>query len=438
MDNPKTMRQEAARRANAIERLLGDDKLSEALALTMNFPEDFLPDSSASYYHFRAEVTAFSASVRRHEDVTARRSRNEWEANRSELIYQMQGLIRRMQQAVDDLERSTPSSAVGSSPPVSSKRPTVVSVQNCEKSFGSPSFSLGPLSFDVEQGDTLALMGANASGKSTLLRILLGELAPSKGAITYPGLAQTHTYRGRRSTIGYVPQFPPAWRGPLRENLHYYLSTRGITGPENNARVEYYLQKFRLTSYQHMTWQEISGGYRLRFALARELLVDPKLLVLDEPLAHLDAVSQIELLDIISRITRRPQRPATVIFTSQHIYETERFCSKVLVLRDGKVKAFAPLALLGAERVFRAFEIESDDSVDKVRRCFGNMPVKISGTHPVYVVDLPRTTTIQDAARILGTGGVVVRSLRDITNSSRVHFDGEGDSTGGQPPHPAQ
>jgi ABC-2 type transport system ATP-binding protein len=299
----------------------------------------------------------------------------------------------------------------------------VVSLKECRKDFGRSSFSLGPISMEIERGDTVALMGANASGKSTLLRLMLGELALTSGSITYPGLPIAHTFRSRRSRIGYVPQFPPPWKGPLRDNLHFYLATRGIFGAENQSRVNHYINLFDLSRFSQLSWVEISGGFRLRFALARELLTEPSLLVMDEPLAHLDVISQVELLDIIRNLSKQHQRPLTVVFTSQHIYETERFCSKVAVLKDGTLRIYDKLAALPNDHNLFLFELETLAERSLIQSSLGNHHFRISGTCPVYILTFYSPLSIDTVTRHLSNGAVPIKAIRDISHSSRIYFD---------------
>jgi ABC-2 type transport system ATP-binding protein len=344
------------------------------------------------------------------------------DSNEDQIIRELNKLANRMAKAVRlkvGADEGSPSLAA---PPKTIPTNTIVSLNGCCKDFDSADFTLGPITLNIEEGDVLALMGANASGKSTLLRIILGELAPSRGTISYPNLPRAFTYRGRRSTFGYVPQFPTPWKGSLREKLHYYLSARGIRGAENQQRVEYYLQRFRLTKYQNYSWNEISGGFKLRFSLARELLTEPRLLILDEPLAHLDVESQFELLDVIKGISSRFMRPISVVLTSQHVYETERFCSKVALLGDGKLLTHGYLFQLNNAHQTSIFELETDAKIDNLRDAVGGMQCKIRGRAPVYLIEFPTTHLIQELTDSLASNGISIKAIRDISASSRPYF----------------
>jgi ABC-2 type transport system ATP-binding protein len=418
----RDLRDEAQLAAREIGRELERYRLVDALEKTLDFPQSFFRQGSSEYEAFREYAISLSARYTRNADPRESLTRQLRDNNEDQIIRELNKLAHRMAKAVSLKLRSderipTPAAAAHTTPVK-----TMVCLSGCYKEFGSAEFTLGPITLKVEEGDVLALMGANASGKSTLLRLILGELAPSRGAISYPGLPRAYTYRGRRSTFGYVPQFPPPWKGSLRENLHYYLSTRGIRGIENQQRVEYYLQRFRLTRYQNYRWNEISGGFKLRFALARELLAEPNLLILDEPLAHLDVESQFELLDIIKGISGRFMRPISVVLTSQHVYETERFCSKVAVLTDGKLLAHGSLSELNNAHQTSIFELETDATIDTLRGAVGGPQSQIRGRVPVYLIELPAGYPIRDLTDRLTSHGISVKAIRDISASSRPYF----------------
>jgi ABC-2 type transport system ATP-binding protein len=407
---------EAQKEADNISFELERYRLSEALRRTMDFPQSFFTLGSPTYEAFREATVALSERYNNIPTLAEghpKRARDDLE---DQLVRELNRLVFRMANAA---RRSTNSaSAVPSSPRIS--KPIVV-LKECCKSFGR--FSLGPINFSIDQGDVLALMGPNASGKSTLLRLVLGELKPSKGHVIYEGLPWAWTPRGNRSNIGYVPQFTPEWKGSVRENLHYYLSIRSVHGSENEKRVDYYLHRFGLTPYQDNKWSEISGGYRLRVAIARELLMEPNLLILDEPLAHLDVESQFVLLDIIKSISSRYTRPMTVVLTSQHIYETERFATKVIVLDSGGNALFkGALSELKKSYSGSAYELETDVSIDAMRTAFDGLQFEIRGRAPVFIVDFVEDRPIENVTERLSSKSIAVISVRNISSSSRRLF----------------
>lgn len=406
-----------------IEELLARHDLMDAIEQTLDFPQAFFGNDTTAFKDFRASAVSISARYNR--NIKDRRilTREQGEVSEDKIIGDLTDLLHEMcASATRSAHKPAQVNNPGAAPDPATMTGNIIELSNVRKSFGSANFLLGPITLKIEHGEVLALMGANASGKSTLLRVILGELAASSGSVIYPGLPRARSYRNLRSTIGYVPQFPTAWQGSLRENLHYYLAARGVRGEENQERVEYYLHRFRLTRFQHQSWSEISGGYKLRFALARELLTEPSLLILDEPLAHLDIESQSELLDLMKSISQRTLRPVTVVLTSQHIYETERFCSNVVILNDGKLVAHGKLSNLYEILRKTTFEIEASTPIDIIRSALESSSYRVIGRLPVLLVEAPVGSTMKDLVERLVMQDIEFKSIRDVSSSSRIHF----------------
>ncbi len=228
------------------------------------------------------------------------------------------------------------------------------------------SFVLRDLSLDLRAGEITGLVGPNGSGKTTLLRIIAGELSHDAGVLTYPGLDP----RGRpgrpdwtriRPRIGYVAQRPPRWPGRLAENLHRWAALYGIYGDANRDEVEFYLHRLDLERFRNCTWSEISGGYQMRFELARVLCGSPQLLVLDEPLAPLDLATQNLYLQDLRDLASTPARPIAVVVSSQHIYEIETIADYMLSLgEEGAVQYSGPARATRTTGDARFFELEAD------------------------------------------------------------------------------
>jgi len=141
---------------------------------------------------------------------------------------------------------------------------------------GSIRFTIDPpINLTLKLGEITAVVGENGSGKTTLLRIVAGNLRKSEGEISYPYLTKNNKIDlySIKQQIAYIPQELPKWYGLLANNLHFAASIHGITGQKNEDEVDFVISRLDLDKYRQATWGEISGGYRMRFSLARVLIL---------------------------------------------------------------------------------------------------------------------------------------------------------------------
>jgi ABC-type multidrug transport system ATPase subunit len=161
----------------------------------------------------------------------------------------------------------------------------------------------------------------NASGKTTLLNLILGRLRPEEGHIAYPALGVNASWAKIKSRLASVDQLPERWYGSLRHNLNHTAAAFGVLGKSNEELVNWYVHRYGLHEFADATWDEISGGFKIRFELVRALLSKPELLVLDEPLAYLDIVTQQLFLSDLRSIASSIENPTPIVVTSQHLHE---------------------------------------------------------------------------------------------------------------------
>ena len=217
-------------------------------------------------------------------------------------------------------------------------------VFSCEKitrRFPKSNFKLGEVDLNLRLGEITGLVGENGNGKTTLFRIVVGELKHDTGSLSFPYLEAEQNGRidwiKAKQHIAYVPQELPKWYGSLSNNIKYEAALRGIKGKENEEEVNFIIQRLGLEEHLGKTWGELSGGFKLRFALARALVWKPKLLVIDEPLANLDIKTQLIILKDLVDLSRSFRYPMSIIISSQHLHEIESVSDKILFLKDGQV-----------------------------------------------------------------------------------------------------
>jgi len=210
----------------------------------------------------------------------------------------------------------------------------MVSANDMAKKYGD-FVALHPLNVEVHAGEFFGVFGPNGAGKSTFIKLLTGQLRPSKGRIEVLGVDAVADPQKVKANIGIVPESesPPSFLTPT-EFLEFVARLRGVE--DMKAKVEHWLEWFGLQEKRNTMCKDLSKGQRQKVMLASAFIHKPKLLFLDEPFANLDPIYQRKcrewLLDHVAN--------GGTIFLCSHVLEmAERMCNRMAIINDGKVLA---------------------------------------------------------------------------------------------------
>jgi ABC-2 type transport system ATP-binding protein len=210
---------------------------------------------------------------------------------------------------------------------------TSISVEHLSKNFATVT-AVDNVSFEIEHGATYALLGANGAGKTTTLAMLLGLLLPSAGSIRVLGVDMLRDRYQVLHRMNYSsPYVDLPQRLTVRENLTVYARLYGVR--EVKARLSQLFQELEIGEFAQRRYRSLSAGQRTRVALAKALLNEPEVLLLDEPTASLDPDSADRLRTYLENYQRRSG--ATILLASHNMPEVERLCDHVLIMRRGKI-----------------------------------------------------------------------------------------------------
>jgi ABC-2 type transport system ATP-binding protein len=290
----------------------------------------------------------------------------------------------------------------------------LVTASEISKTYSSGNFSLQPISLQVNTGDVLGIVGENGNGKTTLLRCMAGQLALTSGELQFAQLENPDHYEIKHH-LAFIPQRIPRWFGLLKDNLHFSAAISGVKGEENMVMVDFMLERLDLTPYAHLTWNQISSGYRTRFEIARILLQKPKLLILDEPLANLDINAQQSILTDLRFMAKSVHNSMGILLSSQQLHEVEKIADTVLLIKKGSC-----LFRTGEqEKTATAFVIELETTVKRdqllnVLAAAGEVQFN-GGFYTISSATLPA----QEILVKLVTAGIPISYFRDITHSTK-------------------
>lgn len=223
---------------------------------------------------------------------------------------------------------------------------TALEIADLRHQYGSHE-SLRGLSFSVGTGDVFALLGPNGGGKSTLFKIICTLLRPTSGTVDVFGVDAVRDPARARRHLGVVFQHPAVdpWLTVV-ENLRTHAHLYGLHGAALPRVIERALERFGLTPRAHERVATLSGGLRRRVELAKALLTEPPLVILDEPSAGLDPVARRDLLQELTRL--RDDAGTTIVLTT-HLMDEAAVCDRVGILHEGQLVAIgAPDALTAA------------------------------------------------------------------------------------------
>jgi NitT/TauT family transport system ATP-binding protein len=212
-----------------------------------------------------------------------------------------------------------------------------VSLRGVTKAYDNGVMALGPIDLDVGKGEFVTLLGPSGCGKSTALRLIAGLSAPTSGVVS----VASHAGRARPGqSIGFVFQEPTLmpWTS-VRENVRLPLKLAHAPAAEADARVSEALAQVGLSEFADAFPRELSGGMKMRVSLARALVTDPDILLMDEPFAALDEITRFRLNNDLLSLWRDLRK--TVIFVTHSVFESVYLSQRVIVMtqRPGRVSA---------------------------------------------------------------------------------------------------
>jgi NitT/TauT family transport system ATP-binding protein len=212
-----------------------------------------------------------------------------------------------------------------------------VSLRGVTKVYDNGVTALGPLDLDVVRGEFVSLLGPSGCGKSTALRLIAGLAAPSSGAVS----VSHRTGEARAGhAVGFVFQEPTLmpWTS-VRENVRLPLKLAHAPAAEANTRVSEALAQVGLAEFADAYPRELSGGMKMRVSLARALVTDPDILLMDEPFAALDEITRFRLNNDLLTLWRSLNM--TVIFVTHSVFESVYLSQRVIVMtsRPGRISA---------------------------------------------------------------------------------------------------
>lgn len=210
-------------------------------------------------------------------------------------------------------------------------------IDSLRKQYGSGTVAVDDISFDVPKGQFFGFLGPNGAGKSTTIHCITGIAQISGGTIEVLGIDVVKKYREARKKIGLSPQeFDFEFFGHVYKTLDYVAGYYGIPSRERTKRIDELIELFELGDHKDKQFNELSGGLKRRVILARALVHDPELLILDEPTAGVDVEMRHDLWRYFRELNKAGK---TIILTSHYLEEVEMLCDRVAIINDGKIAA---------------------------------------------------------------------------------------------------
>jgi len=209
----------------------------------------------------------------------------------------------------------------------------VIRITGLSRSYGDFR-AVDQVSFSIEKGEVIGLLGHNGAGKTTIMKMLTGFLEPSAGSIEIDDLKMPEDRMAIQNRIGYLPENCPVYLDmTVIDYLEYAAELRGLTGTVKLEAVRRVIKQTELNSKAIQPINTLSRGFRQRVGVAQAILGRPDILILDEPTNGLDPAQILHMRELISSLREN----ATVIISTHILQEVQAVCDRVLIVKNGKL-----------------------------------------------------------------------------------------------------
>jgi len=289
-----------------------------------------------------------------------------------------------------------------------------ISIKNLEKTYSNGFHALKGISLEVEQGDFFALLGPNGAGKSTTIGVISTLVNKSGGTVEVFGRnVDTHVYETKLD-LGIVPQevnFSQFER--VRDIVMTQAGYYGLPRKLASERCEKYLRKLGLWEKRMDRSRSLSGGMKRRLMIARALVHEPKLLILDEPTAGVDIELRRSMWEFLTEINKQG---TTIILTTHYLEEAEQLCRNIAIIDEGEIIENTSMRKLLAELDSQVFILDTAATIDKdLDLSMEHVEVKVVDEHSIEVT-VSHGRNVNEVFVRLTEQNIPVTSMRNKTN----------------------
>ncbi len=294
-----------------------------------------------------------------------------------------------------------------------------LSISGLEKTYGSDMRALKGIDLSVPEGDFFALLGPNGAGKSTAIGIICSLVNKSAGTVKVFDYDIDVNKEAAKASIGLVPQeFNFNVFEPVLPTVLNVAGYNGIERGEALRRAEYYLKKLDLWDKRKSAARALSGGMKRRLMIARALVHEPRLLILDEPTAGVDLEIRRSMWEFLKELNE--QHGTTIILTTHYLEEAEALCRNVAIIDRGEIVEQGAVSQLLSRSMLETFVLDTRGH-PQTAPALDPFTIRVRDAEHLEV-DLPRGETVNTLFQRLTEAGIEVTSLRNKSNRLEEFF----------------
>ena len=289
---------------------------------------------------------------------------------------------------------------------------TALTVQHLSKTYKNGQTALNDVSFSVEKGDFFALLGPNGAGKTTLIGILTSLVQKTSGTATIFGHDIDHEFSLAKQHVGVVPQeFNMSIFGKVHRIVMNQAGYYGLPRKLVKERTEKYLTRLGLWEKRNTEARHLSGGMKRRLMIARALLHEPRLLILDEPTAGVDIEIRRDMWNFLREIN---EQGTTIILTTHYLEEAESLCKNIAIIDEGKIIEYGKMENVLDKLQQETFILSTETTFPENLKLSGFEYKQLSERS--ISVDIDRTKNLNELFRELNKCDIQITSMRNKSN----------------------